>query len=147
VFRRVSDPLERIFGILDGYRKMLLATDYAQGCPVGNLALELCNTHPAARAKIVANFTQWRDVVERCVAEAAGRLPDDVDPKRLAEFILINMEGAVMLARSYRSIEPYDAAVTCLRDYVERLQKDGTEWSAPRPKTPPQRTRRTQRKK
>src|ERR1051326_3332783 len=50
VFARVSDPIERIFGILDGYRRQLLATDFAHGCPVGSLALELANSHPAARA-------------------------------------------------------------------------------------------------
>src|SRR5262249_42858048 len=79
VLKRVSDPIERVFGILDGYRKMLLATDFAQGCPVGNLSLELCNSHAAAREKIAANFTQWRQAVERCLDDAAGRLPGDLD--------------------------------------------------------------------
>src|SRR5207249_7614703 len=39
VFQRVGDPIERIFGILDGYRQGLLYTRFEQGCPVGNLAL------------------------------------------------------------------------------------------------------------
>ena len=51
----------------------------------------------------------------------------------MALFVLTTMEGAVMLARAYRSIEPYDAAVTQLRDYFDRLLRDGTDWSAPRP--------------
>ena len=42
------------------------------------------------------------------------------------------MEGAVMLARAYQNIEPYDAAVTQLRDYFDRLLRDGTDWSQPR---------------
>ncbi len=37
-----------------------------------------------------------------------------------------------MLARAYRNIEPYDAAVTQLRDYFDRLLADGTEWSMPK---------------
>src|SRR5712691_9270039 len=41
VLARVSDPIERIFGVLDGYRRQLLATGFAHGCPVGSLALEL----------------------------------------------------------------------------------------------------------
>src|SRR6185369_17189354 len=32
VFERVSDPIERIFGILDGYRRMLVARKFEQGC-------------------------------------------------------------------------------------------------------------------
>ena len=46
--------------------------------------------------------------------------------------MLTTMEGAVMLARAYQDIEPYDAAVTQLRDYFDRLLKDGTDWSMPR---------------
>ena len=35
-----------------------------------------------------------------------------------------------MLARAYQNIEPYDAAVTQLRDYFDRLHQDGTDWSS-----------------
>jgi hypothetical protein len=50
--------------------------------------------------------------------------------------VLTTMEGAVMLARAYQSIDPYDAAVTQLRDYFDRLLRDGTDWSVPRPPDP-----------
>src|SRR5262249_49531750 len=110
VFERVSDPIERIFGILDGYRKQLVATNYQNGCPIGNLALEVSNSLPAARKRVAENFTGWRRVIEMCLADAAGRLPRSLDRKQLALFVLTTMEGAVMLARSYRSIDAYDAA-------------------------------------
>ena len=47
--------------------------------------------------------------------------------------MLTAMEGAVMLARTYQNIDAYDAGVTQLRDYFDRLLKDGTNWSMPRP--------------
>jgi TetR/AcrR family transcriptional repressor of nem operon len=134
VFERVSDPIERVFGILDGYRQGLLYTKFVQGCPVGNLALELSNSHPSARKLIADNFTGWREAIKQCLDAAAGRLPAATDTGELALFVLTTMEGAVMLARSYRSIEPYDNAVTRLRDYFERLLADGSEWSRPRQK-------------
>ncbi|HWB13751.1 MAG TPA: TetR/AcrR family transcriptional regulator [Pirellulales bacterium] len=129
VFDRVADPIERVFGVLDGYRLQLLATKYQSGCPIGNLALEVTNRIPAARALIAANFTGWRQVIEQCLGDAAGRLPASVDKEQLAMFVLTTMEGAVMLARTYHSIEPYDAAVTQLRDYFDRLLHDGSNWS------------------
>ena len=140
VFDRVADPVERIFGILDGYRRQLVATKYQSGCPIGNLALELTNSHPSARALIAENFTGWRKAIEQCLADAAGRLPRSLDHKQLALFVLTTMEGAVMLARSYHSIEPYDVAVTQLRDYFDRLLQDGSDWSSPR--RPRRRTKR-----
>jgi TetR/AcrR family transcriptional regulator, transcriptional repressor for nem operon len=133
VFDRVTDPIERIFGILDGYRRGLLMTSYHGGCPIGNLALELADSHPAARELLAVNFTGWRKVIEQCLAEGAGCLPATLERDQLALFVLTTMEGAVMLARSYQDIAPYDAAVTQLRDYFDRLRRDGTDWSEPRP--------------
>ena len=74
VFDRVTDPIERIFGILDGYRRGLLMTSYQRGCPIGNLALELADSHPAARELLAVNFTGWRKVIEQCLTEGC-RLP------------------------------------------------------------------------
>src|SRR5438105_2870341 len=71
VCQRVSDPIERIFGILDGYRQQLLATEFRSGCPIGNLALEVCNSHPAARQLVADNFTGWIVEVRKCLDAAA----------------------------------------------------------------------------
>lgn len=131
IYERIDDPLERVFGILDGYRQMLLLTMFDQGCPIGNLALEVTNTHPRARDLLVANFQQWADEVNECLVQAEGRLPAEIDPKTLATHILVVMEGAIMLARTYRNIDPFDHAIEHLRDYIDRLVADGTEWVAP----------------
>ena len=42
------------------------------------------------------------------------------------------MEGGVMQARAYQSLEPFDAAVTQLRDYFDRLVQDRSTWPAGR---------------
>lgn len=130
IWERIDDPVERVFGLLDGYRRMLEMTDFAHGCPIGNLVLELTESHPHARALLVENFDNWLDAVEGCFRDARERLPEHADPRQLAVFVLVTMEGAVMLARSYRTFEPYDAAVVSLRDHIERLLADGAEWSA-----------------
>src|ERR1043165_7550135 len=44
VLDRVVDPIERVFGILDGYRQAILHTNFLFGCPIGNLVLELGHT-------------------------------------------------------------------------------------------------------
>lgn len=136
VEQRVSDPIERVFGVLEGYRTMLLESDYRWGCPIGNLALEVGTAIPRAREGTAANFTAWRARVAGWLEQARDRLPEHTDPAELALFVLTTMEGAVMLARTYRSIDPYDTAVSQLRDYFERLLADGSTWSAPRSDRP-----------
>ena len=132
IWDRNSDPIERVFGLMDGYRQMLLLTEFRHGCPIGNLALELGESHPQVRKTLAELFDLWQDAVRDCFVAAAGRLPVGCDARELANFVLITMEGAVMVARTHRTIEPYDTAVTRLRDYVERLLRDGTDWAQPR---------------
>jgi AcrR family transcriptional regulator len=129
IWERVSDPIERVFGLLAGYRQMLLVTEFDHGCPIGNLVLELANTHPNVRRLLAENFDNWLAAIEACFAAARERLPERVDARQLAVFVLTTMEGAVMLARTYRDFEAYDAAVVTLRDYVERLLAEARAWT------------------
>ncbi len=133
IWERISDPIERVFGLLAGYRQMLSVTEFDHGCPIGNLALELSSTHPNIRRLLAENFDNWRSAVQACFEEARERLPERVDPRALAVFVLTTMEGAVMLARTYRGFEAYDAAVVTLRDYVERLLAERRSWTPPEP--------------
>jgi hypothetical protein len=62
--------------------------------------------------------------VESCLEEAGDRLPADLDRHALAQLVLTTMEGGVMQARTYRDLAPFDAGVTLLRDYFDRLEAD-----------------------
>lgn len=130
VFDRITDPVERVFGVLDGYRRMLQYTECKQGCPIGNLALELCDTHENVRQLVALNFTNWKKAIEQCLDEAQDRLPEHVDRAQLASFILTVMEGGVMQARAYRTLEPFESNIAMLRDYLERLISEASNWPA-----------------
>jgi len=124
-FERVADPLERLFAVLDGYRQLLQTSNFELGCPIGNLALELSTSHPRARPLIAENFEAWSIAITALIESFADRLPPDVQPEALARHAQATMEGAIMLARAYHSFEPFDQAVRQLRDYFERLLRDG----------------------
>ncbi len=132
-YERVSDPVERVFAVLDGYRQLLNVTDFNLGCPIGNLALEMSNSHPNVRRLIVENFQGWCAAVQDTIEQAMGRFPEETNAQQLSRYVLAAMEGAVMLARTYRDLEPFDSAVLQLRDHFDRLIADGTSWSAPKP--------------
>jgi AcrR family transcriptional regulator len=131
VLDRLDDPIERVFGIMDGYRQLLTMFEFRLGCPIGNLALELDESHPRVRKLLSENFANWTSAIRKLLEDARGRFPPGTDLQQLADFCLTVMEGAVMLARTHRSIEAYDQAVTRLRDYFERLLADGADWAAP----------------
>ncbi len=117
----VSDPIERVFALLDRYRQLLVATECLYGCPIGSLALELHEPDPAVRELLAANFDGWVNAVQGCYDEARGRLPHATDTRELAVFTLTVMEGGVMQSRTHRSVDAFDVGVRRLRDYLSRL--------------------------
>jgi TetR/AcrR family transcriptional repressor of nem operon len=118
----VGDPIDKIFALLERYRRHVIETDCAYGCPIGSLALELHEPDPAVRALLAANFANWTAAIEARLAEAAERLPANLDRKALAEFVLTAMEGAVMQARTHRDVAYFDRMTATLRAHFEMLQ-------------------------
>jgi TetR/AcrR family transcriptional regulator, transcriptional repressor for nem operon len=120
-FATSPKPLERIFAILAGYRERILMTHCTFGCPLGRLALEVDPENAPAHKLIAQNFQGWIEAVRECLVEMRTALPRSTDIDALATFILVTMEGGVMLSRSYRDVAPYDRAVKQLQEHFRLL--------------------------
>ncbi len=120
-WQNVDDPIDKIFALLAGYREALVQTECTYGCPIGSLALEIHEPDPPVRELLAVNFSGWVDAIEDCLQQARERLPDGIDRRALAEFVLVTMEGGVMLASSHRDVAYFDRAVQQLKEYFNRL--------------------------
>ena len=120
-FRTTDDAVERIFAILAGYRERILQTGCQYGCPLGRLALEIDPENGPAHKLIADNFNGWIGAVRECVDQIQDRLPQGTDREALATYVLAVMEGGVMISRSARSVEPFDRAVSQLREHFRLL--------------------------
>jgi len=125
----VDDPVERVFALLAAYRGALVSTHETYGCPIGSLALELHEPDEPVRKLLAANFNAWVSAIEACFDDETSRIPRSVDRRALAILALTTMEGGVMLARTERRIDAFDASVGMFRDYVDRQR---TTASSPR---------------
>lgn len=118
---QTSDPISRIFALLNRYRDGMVQHGCRMGCPIGNLALEVSDGNPEARRLIHRNFENWASRVEGWLGEAGDRLPPELNRARLARFILTVMEGGLMQARAANDLRPFDESVAVLRDYLNLL--------------------------
>ena len=116
-----SDGISRVFAVLDGYRRALLETDCTYGCPIGRLALEIEPTNAPAMDLIAGNLAGWTTAVETLLLQERQRFRPDTNFSELSQLVLTVMEGGVMQARARRNIEPFDASVRQLRQYVSLL--------------------------
>ncbi len=121
VLSQMQDPVERVFGILEFYRRNLIATGCTYGCPIGRLALEIPEEQFRVHKRLADNFDGWTAAVEKCLEDARDRIPEGVNLKTLSKFVLTVMEGGVMQSRAHREIEPFDASVEHLRGYFHLL--------------------------
>jgi len=118
-----ADPIERIFVLLHRYRMGLEMSGCTMGCPIGNLAIELSDSHPDIREAIDTNFSLWKGRIVEWLESAKDRLPSGTDLGELATFILTVMEGAIMQARAASDLKPYDESVAHLRRYFDVLDQ------------------------
>jgi len=117
----IADPVERVFGILEFYRKNLLATGCTYGCPIGRLALEIPEEQFRVHKRLADNFDGWTAAIEKCLGDARERFPKGTNLATLSKFVLTVMEGGVMQARAHREVGPFDASVEHLREYFRLM--------------------------
>ena len=79
-----------------------------RGCPFGNLALEMSDVNENFRLRLSEFFNHWQKIIEGCIKEGIRKkeFRDDLSYKSIAQLILSHLEGAIMIAKTHRSIQP-----------------------------------------
>jgi len=102
-FRKLADPLERVYGRLNFIKNDLLeCVQVTGGCLVGMFAQELAVTHPLLRQTCLNAFLSMTLEFEKdLVAAKACHAPQaDFDPKRLANLFMAIYQGSLLLAKA-----------------------------------------------
>lgn len=99
--------LEQVLAALGGH---LEATDFREGCPIATVALDAAATSEPIRAACAGAYDSWQDVVAGHLRAAAVPAPDDV-----ATVAIAAIEGALLLARTRRSLAPLHTVGAHLR--------------------------------
>ena len=97
------------------WRLVLQKTDFAAGCAVA--AVTVAAETPALLESAATVFRNWR--VQLADLLAQGGIPVPAAPA-LATMLIAATEGAVILARAERSMEPFEMVATAQLDAVRR---------------------------
>jgi TetR/AcrR family transcriptional repressor of lmrAB and yxaGH operons len=98
--------------IARGMAADLEKSDFKEGCPIATTALET-----AAQSEVLGNatrnaFQSWETEIKRGL-ERFGLIAADADV--IATTVLSQLEGALLLARTYRSLAPMHRAEQAIR--------------------------------
>jgi len=129
---KADNGLDVLDGLVAYYRKQLLHSDYRAGCPVVAVTVEAGDpakqdqTTPVID-RAAAAFTRWTDLIaQRMVADGVSA----TRAGELAMLITAAVEGAIIVARASRDLQPLESVHGQLRDLLqaemsERKSSDG----------------------
>lgn len=122
-FRRVADPLERVFAYIDFTIDACKEAILQDGCMLGLFAQELAETQPEVRDVCQQAFRGWADDLEGLLHEALSRRGRRaaVDAASLAEQFIAIVEGALILRKAQQDPQVVERALNQFREYVKLL--------------------------
>ena len=88
---------------VDFWEGLLVESDFAAGCPVVAAAIGATDEDPQLTTVAGSIFSHWRDALTRAFVSDGF---DDSDAASLAIMCIASLEGAVVLCRSTRSVDP-----------------------------------------
>ena len=103
IFTEAGDPAAGTAAFFAFAADALEASAFRDGCPIATAALEAASTSEPLREAAAEVFDFWVACSARHL-EAAGVEPDRA--RRLAEFGLAALEGAILLSRAHRTVAP-----------------------------------------
>jgi len=109
----ITDPLESLQHAFEAAAADLEGTDYADACPIATVALEVASSNETLRLATADVFTSWVDAATGWF----GRwVPEVATARRLAQSMIMLLEGGFLLSRTLRDREPL---LTAGRSVVE----------------------------
>jgi AcrR family transcriptional regulator len=115
IFDPAPDLVSGVREFFDGAARHLTETDYADACPIATVALEVSSSSEPVRQACATVFGEWIDAgTERFAREGLTA----VTARQLAITMIGSLEGAFVLARAMRTVEPLSVARDTVIDVV-----------------------------
>lgn len=114
----LSDPAEAAAAVCNLLADELEASQWKLGCPIATVALEAAAESEAIRDRCAQHFAGWEEMVRARLVAAGFAEPIALVAATVA---ISSIEGALLLARVYRSREPLDRVSVALRAQLSAL--------------------------
>jgi TetR/AcrR family transcriptional repressor of nem operon len=121
-----GDPISALQRILRGRAATVGTREVELGCPLNNLAQEMSPLDQRFRQRVNATFDLWTEGVAKDLARGQkdGTVRQDVDPGKVAAFVVASIEGSFGLAKGAQSAALLRSNLEVLSSFLESLRPE-----------------------
>ena len=118
-FLSPTDKLERLHEALV---KKVTQSGCCGGCPMGNLAQELSDSHPEFRMRLARHFEECIDGIAMVIQDGvkSGEFRECAEPQAVAYLLFGSMQGLLLLSKSLKKVDPLEQG---FRQTLQLLKK------------------------
>ncbi|PKN44792.1 MAG: TetR family transcriptional regulator, partial [Deltaproteobacteria bacterium HGW-Deltaproteobacteria-17] len=111
----------RLDAMLALIRDVIESHDCRRGCILGNLALEMSDSHDGYRLRLESVFSEWCDLFGSLLRQMQlrGELDDKLDVAAYATHMISSLEGGILLSKVKRDASPLRIEIDHLRRELE----------------------------
>jgi AcrR family transcriptional regulator len=119
-----DNPITCIIKILEQERQGRTASEIEKGCPINNLSQEMSPIDEGFRERLEQVYQRWTCAIAAALerGQAKGLIRVEVDPRKVARFLLASLQGIIGVAKCCKDECILDDMGDCLREYLYQLQ-------------------------
>lgn len=113
-------PKERLRSFCETKRECMRAASCRKGCLIGNLSQEMSDQSETLRQALSEAMERRLNAFTVCIEEAQkiGEITSSVDARLIADLFSSCWEGAMMRAKTAKSLEPLDVFIKLMFELV-----------------------------
>lgn len=112
---------EKLHSIIAVFRDMVTDPVVKGGCPIVNTAIDSTDSHPGLKKRAKMAIQTLEDYIVIKIEEGitSGEFRKEADSTSIATFMIMAMEGAVMMSRTNGDIKYITFASNHVKDYLK----------------------------
>lgn len=115
---------DKLLAIVNFYKNYYYKPPVAGGCPMLNLAIEVDDTHPGLRIKVVEALTVLRESVKSILIKGQkyNQVNSEFDVNRFSTLFLAIVEGGIMMSRTFQEPKYLNECLAHLIDMINNIK-------------------------
>ncbi|MEM1137051.1 MAG: TetR/AcrR family transcriptional regulator [Bacteroidota bacterium] len=106
--KKRDNAIDKLLVFEDYYYDLIKNGKYPAGCAILNTAIEADDTHPKLNKRVIAAIENWKNSIIGIIDKGKKyeQIKLEINAEEYALFFIAMIEGAIMLAKTYKSLDP-----------------------------------------